>query len=91
MAALIKAGANLNITDSSGETPLIAAVHRRNVPILRLLLEKGANPDRTDNSGRSAREYAQLMTGNKRVLDEFVRADEERAGKGETRDYGPSF
>ncbi|MEP5936702.1 MAG: ankyrin repeat domain-containing protein [Erythrobacter sp.] len=91
VAALIKAGANLNITDSSGETPLIAAVHRRNVPILRLLLEKGANPDRTDNSGRSAREYAELMTGNKRVLDEFTRADEAKAGAGETRDYGPSF
>ena len=90
VATLIKAGANLNITDSSGETPLIAAVHRRNVAIIRLLLEKGANPDRTDNSGRSAREYAKLMTGNRRILDEFIRADEKRESGGVTRDYGPS-
>ena len=42
-----------------GETALIAAVQQRNLPIARLLLDKGANPDKTDSAaGYSARDYA---------------------------------
>ena len=58
-----------------GETPLIAAVHARNVPLVRLLLEKGADPDRNDNSGRSARDYMELMNGNTLLKQEFANAD----------------
>jgi ankyrin repeat protein len=46
-----------------GETPLIAAVQARQLPIIRRLLMAGASPDRRDNaSGRSARDYARLDT-----------------------------
>lgn len=89
--ALLDAGAEIDINDTAGETPLIAAVHRRDVPLIRLLLSKGANPDRTDNSGRSARDYAELSISNRAIVDEFTRADEERTGKTETKNYGPSF
>ncbi len=89
--ALIKAGADPEVNDATGETPLIAAVHRRDVALIRLLLANGANPDRTDNSGRTAREYASLALGNRGMLDEFARADEERSGKPEEKDYGPSI
>ena len=42
-----------------GETPLIIAVQQREVPIVRQLLDAGANPDRTDTAaGYSARDYA---------------------------------
>lgn len=42
-----------------GETPLIMAVQLRNLPATRMLLDAGADPDRTDNvAGMSARDYA---------------------------------
>ena len=89
--ALIKGGADVNVADSQGETPLIAAVHQRDVAIVRKLLEEGANPDRNDNSGRSARDYMQLMTGNTLLAREFEEADAKREGQGTPEQYGPSF
>ncbi|TAD71545.1 MAG: ankyrin repeat domain-containing protein [Sphingomonadales bacterium] len=89
--ALIKGGASINVADQTGETPLIAAVHARNVPLVRLLLEKGADPDRNDNSGRSARNYVELMNSNTLMKQEFDNADKKRAEAGTKRDYGPSF
>lgn len=87
--AFIKAGARIDDSNALGETPLIAATHRRDIAMVRLLLANGANPDRTDNSGRSAREYV-AMIGNKRLEAEFAAADEAREGK-EQESYGPSF
>lgn len=89
--ALIKGGASVNVSDQTGETPLIAAVHSRNVAMVRLLLEQGADPDRNDNSGRSARDYMDLMSGNTLLKQEFANSDAKRAGAGTKRDYGPSF
>jgi uncharacterized protein len=88
---LIKGGANVQISDQTGETPLIAAVLARNVPLVRLLLDKGADPDRNDNSGRSARDYMQVMAGNTLMKQEFDNADKKRAEKGTPKDYGPSM
>jgi ankyrin repeat protein len=88
--ALIDAGADVDVTDVSGETPLIAAVHRRDVGLVRLLLANNANPDRSDNSGRTARDYATLLGSRSAILEEFVRADEERASEGKAEQYGPS-
>jgi len=89
--ALVKGGANVNVGDQTGETPLIAAVHARNVGLVRLLLEKGADPDHNDNSGRSARDYMELMSGNSLLKQEFTAADTKRAEAGTKRNYGPSF
>jgi hypothetical protein len=89
--ALIKGGASVNVADQTGETPLIAAVHARNVAMVRLLLGKGADPDRNDNSGRSARDYMELQTGNTLLKQEFNEADAKRAAAGTKKDYGPSF
>ena len=89
--ALIKGGASINVADQTGETPLIAAVHARNVPLVRLLLAKGADPDRNDNSGRSARDYMELQSGNTLMKQEFAAADAKRAEAGTKKDYGPSF
>lgn len=89
--ALIKGGASVNISDQTGETPLIAAVHARNAAMVRLLLAKGADPDHNDNSGRSARNYMELQSGNTLLKQEFANADAKRAAAGTKKNYGPSF
>jgi len=69
----------------------MAAVHKRDIQIIRRLLAQGADPDLNDNSGRSARDYADLMSANSLILAEFERSDKEREGKGTPKQYGPSF
>lgn len=88
---LIKAGANVDTPNSTGETALISAVHNRNIPLVRLLLKEGANPNRNDNSGRSARDYVALQKGNSQLLLEFRKADEDGEASGPKQTYGPSF
>lgn len=58
---LIVYRANVDLANSSGETPLIRAVQLRKLDMVRLLLDAGADPDRTDHiAGQSARDYARL-------------------------------
>lgn len=60
MEWLVGLGAKVDMPNRMGETPLIIAVQQRNLPIVRLLLSQGANPDKTDAAaGYSARDYAQ--------------------------------
>ena len=57
--ALILRGARVDAVNRLGETALIAAVQGRQPAVIRLLLEQGANPDKTDHAaGLSARDYA---------------------------------
>lgn len=52
-------GAQIDITNSQGETPLILAVQRRDLAMTRFLLTEGADPKKTDSvTGMSARDYA---------------------------------
>jgi uncharacterized protein len=56
---LIGLGAKIDAANRMGETPLIVAVQQRELPIVRLLLNAGANPDKSDAAaGYSARDYA---------------------------------
>jgi uncharacterized protein len=56
---LLSLGAKVDTPDRSGETPLIFAVQAHNLPLVKLLLDHGADPDKTDNvQGYSARDYA---------------------------------
>lgn len=88
---LLKKGADVNVADSQGETPLISAVHQRNVELVRMLLGQGGDPDHNDNSGRSARDYMELMSGNSLLKREFDLADADRSERPAQRQYGPSF
>lgn len=82
---LLKRGARPDVTNVAGETPLIAAVHRRDTAMIRLLLRNGASADRSDNSGRSARDYAKLMG----LSGEIDRAEAERKKAPAGQAYGP--
>jgi ankyrin repeat protein len=56
---LVEMHAKIDAANRMGETPLIIAVQQRQVPIIKLLLAAGANPDKTDSAqGYSARDYA---------------------------------
>lgn len=83
--------ADANVTDSTGATPLITAVIGRKLELVRLLLDKGADPDRTDNTGRSARDHLNQMVNNTLLKMEFDAADKKRAAAGTKKNYGPSF
>lgn len=60
VAALVRAGANTELKDSYGNTPLFKAVFsaRDNGEIIKILLKAGANPDSENNSGVSPRKLA---------------------------------
>lgn len=89
---LIALKARVDEPDAAGETALIAAVHRRDTGIMRLLLKAGASPDRADNSGRSARDYAALEGGGNPLLAEIENNAKPKAAQGQARgSYGPSF
>jgi ankyrin repeat protein len=73
--ALIDAGADVNVSDSRGFTPLILAEYsfdrERRVP---LLLGSGASPDAVDVNGRNHKDHAEYyeafdtMTPEERAL-----------------------
>ena len=64
IAPLVRARANVNLANASGatasgETPLIRAVQRRDINLVRELLAANADADQTDRiAGMSARDYA---------------------------------
>ena len=89
---LVAKGARVDAPNSTGETPLILAVHRRDTAMMRVLLGAGADPDRADNSGRSARDYADLEGTDSLVFAEIERHDDSGGQRrAETGTYGPSL
>ncbi len=58
MKMLIEAGANINIQDSEGKTPLIKAVEEKHVDFVEFLCAAGADLEIKDNSGKTAYDYA---------------------------------
>ena len=64
---LLDAKADVNAVNKDGNTALIYAAHRNNAKLVKLLLERGADPARTDKDGLTARRTAEIM-GNKDVL-----------------------
>ena len=57
-ATLIKLGAEIDLKDSKGETPLRRAVNCEKLGIVELLLSNGANPLSRDKKGRSVLDAA---------------------------------
>lgn len=89
---LVSNKARIDESNDAGETPLISAVHRRQTEMMRILLKAGANPDKADNSGRSARDYAKLDgDGSQLVAIIEENAKPRAAGQNNKPTYGPSF
>jgi len=90
VSELVANRARIDDPSSTGETPLIAAVHQRDIQMMRLLLKAGADPDRKDNSGRSARDYAGLDGASSPLLAEIRASAKAKSGQGGAV-YGPTF
>ena len=59
LKALLKHGADPNIGDDRGETPLHLALEKGyDVAVLKLLIKHGADPDQANKKGRSVRDIA---------------------------------
>lgn len=85
---LLVSKAQVDGTNGKGETALIKAVHTRDAPSVQLLLQAGADPDRTDNlAGMSARDYAarDIRSGP------IAKALAEAPKKGASKSMGPSL
>lgn len=78
---LLARGARVDGSNNSGQTALILAVQNlqlapgARVQLVQMLLRKGADPDKTDNVGLSARDYAKQDRRGAAVLRAF---DEKR-------------
>ena len=86
-ATLIRLKAQINAQNRLGETALLKAVQARNLDLVKTLVEAGANPDISDNSGTSARSVADSdpRTGN--IARMFKDIPVKTLGKAQ----GPSF
>jgi len=60
---MIAAGADVDVTDLNGSTPLMLAVESGNKSVVRVLLEQGANPLVTNHTGVSSVSLAVKLTG----------------------------
>lgn len=89
---LLKYGANVNMANSSGETPLIRAVQVHDIDVVRQLLDAGASPDRTDNvTGKSARDYARDETRYPQIAKLLAEAPKGGKNSGAAAPAGPKL
>lgn len=71
---LIGGGARVDGSNNSGQTPLIIAVQNMQmapgarIQLVQMLVRQGASPDKTDNVGLSARDYARQDRRSAAVL-----------------------
>ncbi len=83
--ALIEAGADINAKSASnpnniesGQSVLITALSSKKLPLVAMLLERGADPQACDDRGWSALTYAQFGSG-RRIADLLIKAGAARA------------
>ena len=66
MKSLLERGANPNLGDADGDTPLHGAAQRGNVKVLQMLLAAGANPNAKNKAGGTALMWAAFTVRKKR-------------------------
>lgn len=87
--ALLDAKAPVDQTNRRGETALIMAVQGKNNAVVRLLVRRGANPDKADHiAGMSARDYAKRDDRSGQLLA-LLDAKEDRPVRDSGSVFGP--
>jgi uncharacterized protein len=69
VAALLAAGADINVRDRDGKTPLVWAVSQGKADTVRLLLDKGADLRPKDDQGKTALDWA----AGKQAIQEMLK------------------
>ncbi|RYO98916.1 hypothetical protein DL764_006949 [Monosporascus ibericus] len=72
LGCLRKAGADIDMRDTNGETLLHKHIASADVPMVRFILSLGADPNLTDDSGRSPL-HAAVADGDLEVAPEMVK------------------
>ena len=72
MELLINKGVDLNVQDDKGYTPLMNTVFFNEVKAMKLLLEKKANPDLVNNTGRTALHMAILNSDDHDIINLLI-------------------
>ncbi len=86
VSALLRSGAKVDAANGRGETPLILAVHKRDVAMIRLLMANGADPKRSDRiAGYSAMDYAKRDDPSGTLLKLLEKAQPVKAAAGPPR------
>ena len=84
---LLQLGARVDATNKMGETALIMAVQQRQLDSVKLLLAKGADPDKKDAAaGYSARDYAKRDTRARDILAAIEASGKSKPAKAEDLD-----
>ncbi len=84
---LLNRRAPVDQANRRGETALILAVQAKNAAMVRLLVKRGANPDKADHvAGMSARDYAKRDDRSGQIVALLDAKSDAPA-----RDFGPSF
>jgi ankyrin repeat protein len=68
--ALLDAQANVNMQDVDGKTPLMLAARHGSMPLVRQMMERGADVTLTDNVGNAVYDYA--VMGNQHAVYTFI-------------------
>ncbi len=85
---LLTRRASVNMANNRGETALILAVQRMDLPMVRLLMAQGANPNQTDSvAGYSAFDYARQDRRGASIVRVLEGTD--RQGSADTDAPGP--
>jgi len=71
---LVDKGADLNLTDSQGNNPLLGATIRDNYANVKFLLDKGANINAKDNDGNTSLMIASRQ-GYRKIVDLLINKD----------------
>lgn len=84
---LVDAGVNLNVRDVNGETPLMNAITNNNAPMVKYMIEHGADFRAMSKSGTDVLGFAKHYGGDEvvAIIQEAIRLEEERIREGRSR------
>jgi ankyrin repeat protein len=64
---LLEKGADINLANGEGETPMMIASSNNNVNFVKLLIDKGANVNAKDDKGRTALNFAEAYRSRETI------------------------